>query len=68
MPGPGGWKTLLYSLEGAPVVTLEEARLASGPVWKDVENSAPTGFRAPNRPAGSNSLYQLRYPDRPRVA
>ena len=58
----------LYSLERAPVVTLQEARLASGPVWKDVENFAPTGFRTLNRPAGSNSLFQLRYPGRLRVA
>jgi hypothetical protein len=42
--------------------------LASGPVWKGVEYLAPTGVRTLNRPAGSKSLYQLRYPDRPRIA
>ena len=33
-------------------------------VWTGAENLAPTGIRSPDRPAHSQSLYQLRYPAR----
>ena len=33
------------------------------PVWTDAENLTPTGIRSPDRPARSESLYQVRYPD-----
>jgi hypothetical protein len=36
--------------------------LAPGPVWIGAENLAPTGIRFPDRPARSQSLYQLSYP------
>jgi hypothetical protein len=35
--------------------------VAPGPVWTAAENLVPTGIRSPNRPARSESLYQLRY-------
>ena len=37
---------------------------APGPAWTSAENLAPTGIRSPDRPARSESLYQLRYPGR----
>ena len=35
---------------------------ATGPVWTGAENLAPTEIRSPDRPAPSQSLYQLNYP------
>jgi hypothetical protein len=32
-------------------------------VWTGAENLAPTGIRSPERPARSQSLYRLRYPE-----
>jgi len=34
-----------------------------GPAWTGAENLAPTGILSPDRPAGSESLYRLRFPD-----
>jgi hypothetical protein len=34
----------------------------AGPVWTGAENLAPTGFRSPDRPVRSESLYRLSYP------
>jgi hypothetical protein len=34
-----------------------------GPVWTGAENLAPTGIQSPDRPARSESLYRLSYPD-----
>jgi hypothetical protein len=45
-----------------PVPTVEEVGWAPGPVWTDVEKLALTGIRSQDRPAGSKSLYRLRYP------
>jgi hypothetical protein len=45
-----------------PVSILEESGWAPGPVWIGAENLAPTRFRSPDRPAGSQSLYRLNYP------
>ena len=45
-----------------PVPILQEAGWAPRPVWTGAENLAPTGFRFPDRPARSQSLYRLRYP------
>ena len=42
-----------------PIV--QEAEWASGPVWTGAENIASAGFRSPDRPARSDSLYTLRY-------
>jgi hypothetical protein len=36
-----------------------------GTVWMGAENLAPTGIRSPDRPASSESLYRLRYPNPP---
>ena len=33
-------------------------------MWTGAENLAATGFRSPDRPARSESLYRLRYPGR----
>ena len=45
-----------------PVLIVQEAGWAKGPVWTDAENLAPTGIRWPDRPARSQSLYRPRYP------
>ena len=45
-----------------PVIIVQEARWAPGPVWTGAENLAATGIRSPDRPARSQSLYRLRYP------
>ena len=45
-----------------PVSIVQEAGWASGPVWTGAEILAPTGIRSPDRPARSQSLYQLSYP------
>jgi len=45
-----------------PVPIVREAGWAPGPVWKGAENLASTGFRTPDRPARSQSLYRLSYP------
>jgi len=46
--------------DSVPIV--QEAGRATGPVWTDAENLAPTGIRFPDRPARSQSLYRLSYP------
>ena len=45
-----------------PVPIVQEAGWASGLVWTDAENLAPTGIRSPDHPARRQSLYRLRYP------
>jgi len=44
------------------VLIVQEAGWTPGSVWTGAENLAPTGIRSPDRPARSDSLYQLRYP------
>ena len=44
-----------------PVPIAQEARWASGPAWTGGK-SRPTGVQSPDRPARSQSLYQLSYP------
>ena len=46
-----------------PVLIVQEAGWAPGPVWMGAENLAPTGIRSPDRPARSESLYRLSYLD-----
>jgi hypothetical protein len=41
-----------------PVLIVQEAGWALGPVWTGAENLGPTGFGFPNRPARSQSLYR----------
>jgi hypothetical protein len=45
-------------------------RRLGGPqgVWTAAENLAPTGIRSPDRPACSESLYQLRYPGQSKIS
>ena len=50
-----------YPRESDPVLMVQEAGWAPGPVWTAVKNLAPTGIRSPDRPARSESLYRLRY-------
>jgi len=44
-----------------PVLIVQEAGWAPGPVWTGAENLAPTGIWSPDCPARSHSLYRLRY-------
>jgi len=44
------------------VLIVQEAGWDVGPVWTSAENLAPTGIPYPDRPAHSQSLYQLSYP------
>ena len=44
------------------VPVVQEAGWATGPVWTDGENLAPTGIRSPDRPVRSESLQRLSYP------
>jgi hypothetical protein len=50
---PGKTRYPLYRRLGGP----------PGPVWTSAENLAPTGIRSPDRPARSQSLHRLSYPD-----
>jgi len=43
------------------VPIVQEVGWAPGPVWRGAENLAPTRIRSPDRPAHSQSLYQLSY-------
>ena len=45
-----------------PVLIVQEAGWAPGPVWTGAENLTPTGIRSSDRPARSQSLYRLSYP------
>jgi hypothetical protein len=45
------------------VPIVQEAGWASGPVWTGAANLAPTAIRSEDRPARSESLYRLHYPD-----
>jgi len=45
-----------------PVLILQEAGWAPGPVWTGAGNLATTGFRSLDRSALSESLYRLDYP------
>ena len=51
-----------FTLGKDRVPIVQEARWAPEPVWTGAENLAPTGFRSPDRPARSESLYRLSYP------
>ena len=46
-----------------PFVRVQEAGSVSGPVWMGAEILASTGIRTLNRPARSESLFRLSYPD-----
>jgi hypothetical protein len=45
-----------------PVPIVQKAGWTLGPVWTSAENLAPTGIQTPDRPARSQSLYQICYP------
>jgi hypothetical protein len=57
---PASRPAALYPGKDA-VPFVQEAGLASGPVWTGAENLALTGIRFPDRPARSQSLYRLSY-------
>jgi hypothetical protein len=42
----------------------KKARWAPGPFWTGADNLVPAGIRSPDRPARSESLRRLHYPDR----
>jgi hypothetical protein len=44
-----------------PVPIVQEAGWAAGPVWTCAKNLAPTGIQSLDRPARSQSLYELNY-------
>jgi hypothetical protein len=46
-----------------PVLSVKKAGWSPGPVWTCAKNLAPTGIRSPDRPARSQSLCRLSYPD-----
>ena len=47
------------------VIHLQEPGWAPGRIWTGAENlGPPPGFRSPDRPVRSESLYRLSYPDR----
>ena len=52
-----------FTPEKVPVPIVQENGRVPGPVWTGAENLTPTGIRSPNRPARSESLCRLRYPD-----
>ena len=45
-----------------PVLIVQEAGWAPGPVWTGAENLVSTGIRSPDRLGRSQSLYRLSYP------
>ena len=47
--------------EKNPVPIVREDGWAPRPAWTGAENLTRTRVRSPNRPAGSESLHQLRY-------
>ena len=53
----------LYPRERDPVLTVQEAGWAPGPVGTGGENLALTGIGSPDHPACSDSQYRLRHPD-----
>ena len=62
----GGWSAPRpgrFTPGEGPVPIVQEAGWAPGPVWTGAEYLAPTGIRSPDRPASSESLYRLSYPD-----
>ena len=64
----GGWSTSnsgILPMGKNPGTGCKEARWASGSVWTDAENLAPTGLRTPDRPDCNESRQRLRYPSHP---
>jgi hypothetical protein len=51
-----------YPRKSAFVSIVQEAGLASGPVWMGVEGISPTGILPPYHPVRSESQYLLSYP------
>src|SRR5215510_2924883 len=61
----GGWlvpRPGRFTPRKDPVLIVQEAGWAPGPVWTCANNLALTGIRSPDRPARSQSLYLLSYP------
>jgi len=60
----GGWSTPRpgrFTSRKDPVPIVYEAGWTSESVWAGSKNLTPTGIRSPDRPARSESLYQLSY-------
>jgi len=47
-------------ITGDLVLILQEDVWSCGPFWIGAENLDPSGFRTPNRPARTESLYRVR--------
>jgi len=63
----GGWSMSHprnFTHRKDPVPIVKEAGWAPRPVWTGAENLAPHQIKSPDRPARSESQYQLRYPGR----
>ena len=58
----GGWPTSRPSRFATGNDSVQVPEWAPWSLWTDAENRAPTGIRAPDRRARSESLYRLRYP------
>jgi hypothetical protein len=61
----GGWSMSRpdrFTYGEDPVPIMWATGWATGSVWTDVKNITLTGFRSPNGPDRSESLYQLSYP------
>jgi hypothetical protein len=50
--------------ERDPVHIIQGVVWVQGPVWTGAENLAFTRIRSPDRPARSEPLYRLSYPDK----
>ena len=57
----GGQRNAPAALPPVPIV--QETGWAPALFWTGAENLVPTGIRSPDRPARSESLYQLSSPD-----
>jgi hypothetical protein len=57
----------LFNPGKEPVPILQESEWAPEPGWTGAENLVTTRIRSPVRPARSQSLYRLRYPENKRV-
>jgi hypothetical protein len=51
----------LFTPREDPLIIVQEAWWAPGPVWTGAKNLVPTGIRSPYRAARSQSLYPLSY-------
>ena len=66
----GGWSTTRHGrfiLGKDPIPMVQEVGRAPAQIWIGAKNLISTGIRSPDRPALSESLYQLSYPGPPKL-